>query len=283
MCASLFKTSWLITVLAISTRNSVGKFMENTCTQQNCYSQVHDKEYYSLVKLEGKQQRGLDSCFGLLFFSSFFLGNRRQISRWYVSQQYINWSYRIGLTLPKIIAHCESETYFNYLCSPEIFHLLSHLISHQGRDSGRLFHQPSGSSFPLATCGTPVRSHLYGNSQTLAGLLCTALLQRSNEWPAKIWDVVCCSDLKSGMLSSSSCGCSDALTWPMPSWWPGQAGHFLGDADSCASWVMGSWEMMTQGTLDLLCNTRPSVIQIRTHLLLKWYNFLQYLVYIVSL
>lgn len=65
-----------------------------------------------------------------------------------------------------------------------------------GRHSGKLVHQPSGPSFPLSTCGPPMRRHLYGNSLTLAALLWTAewaLLQKSNEWAAQSWDVLCCS------------------------------------------------------------------------------------------
>lgn len=55
----LGKTSWLITAPAISTRSTVGNFLENTCTQPTCYSELVDKRHYTLMKLTCKQLRGL--------------------------------------------------------------------------------------------------------------------------------------------------------------------------------------------------------------------------------
>lgn len=48
-------------------------------------------------------------------------------------------------------------------------------------------------------------------------------------------------ELSAGMLSNSCCDAVMPSHGPCQAAGQGQAGYFLCDADSCASWVMGSW------------------------------------------
>lgn len=75
-----------------------------THTQQTWYNELHDKRYYTLKQLVGKERRGLG-----------ILDNRRKketqiLCKSAMYKPVILCSYRISLMLALIIAHCEPAT-----------------------------------------------------------------------------------------------------------------------------------------------------------------------------
>lgn len=133
-------------------------------------------------------------------------------------------SYRIGLAVAEIIAHCESEAHFHDLCSPASFHLPSHLTSHQ-----------AGMLAGLSTSPAVLHSHLQPVALQWGGI-CKEQPSTGrsvlNSWrslarekqKSGLWCAA--QELSAGMLSNSYC--SDAFTWPMPSSWPGPGRTFPG-------------------------------------------------------